>query len=87
MAEAFFVQKIKTLFTRFDADKNGKIEVEDFHKWSSSLAEIGSLNADRSAALQKSLLKVWETYFLPADTNLDGSVEVPELVAYMNSVN
>ncbi len=26
MADAFFAQKIKTLFTRFDADKNGKIE-------------------------------------------------------------
>ena len=36
-----FEQKIKTLFTRFDADRNGKIEVDDFQKWSASLARYG----------------------------------------------
>ena len=86
MADAFFSQKIRTLFNRFDIDKNGMIEVDDFNKWSATLAAIGKLNAERSAALAKSLLKIWETYFLPADVNNDGSVEVPELVAYMKSV-
>ena len=86
MAEQFFSQKIKTLFTRFDQDKNGKIEVDDFEKWSASLAKIGNLNTERTAALQRSLLKIWEAYFLPADTNHDGSVEVPELVTYMKAV-
>jgi Ca2+-binding EF-hand superfamily protein len=79
----FFAQKIKTLFTRFDMDKNGMIEVTDFNEWSAKLAKISGLSADRSAALTKSLLSVWNTYFLPADTNHDGSVEVPELVTYM----
>ena len=55
MSEQFFAQKIKTLFTRFDQDKNGKIEVDDFEKWSASLAKIGNLNSERSVALQKSL--------------------------------
>ena len=32
MAEALFAQKIKTLFDRFDSDKNGKIEIDDFRK-------------------------------------------------------
>lgn len=38
---ALFEQKIKTLFTRFDADRNGMIEVDDFHKWAASLARYG----------------------------------------------
>ena len=87
MADAFFAQKVKTLFTRFDMDKNGMIEVTDFNQWSAKLAQIGGLNAERSAALTKSLLSVWNVYFLPADTNHDGSVEVPELVTYMRAVN
>ena len=107
MADAFFAQKIKTLFTRFDADKNGKIEglnfilqkvslnlylflylieVDDFHKWCETLANNGNLNAERTTALKNSLLKIWEVYFLPADANNDGSVEVDELVVYMKAV-
>ena len=83
---AFFDQKIKTLFTRFDMDKNGMIEVEDFNQWSAKLAQIGGLNAERSAALAQSLLAIWNTYFLPADTNNDGSVELPELLTHMRQV-
>ena len=29
---AFFEQKIRTMFTRFDIDKNGMIEVDDLTK-------------------------------------------------------
>ncbi len=29
---AFFEQKIRTLFKRFDMDGNGKIEVDDFNQ-------------------------------------------------------
>jgi len=50
-------------------DGNAKIEVDDFNQWSAKLAKIGGLNAERSAALAKSLLAIWNTYFLPADTN------------------
>ena len=85
--DKFFSQKIRTFFNRFDIDKNGMIEVEDFEKWAAKLAKIGGLNAERSAALGKSLLAIWEVYFLPADTNKDGSVEIPELVVHMKSVN
>jgi Ca2+-binding EF-hand superfamily protein len=84
---AFFDQKIRTLFTRFDMDGNGKIEVDDFNQWSAKLAKIGGLNADRTAALTKSLLAIWNVYFLPADTNNDGSVEVAELLTHMKAVN
>ena len=38
---AFFDSKIKTLFTRFDMDNNGKIEKEDFESWSNRLAATG----------------------------------------------
>ena len=37
----FFAKKISTLFTRFDMDKNGKIEEDDFDRWSESLIAIG----------------------------------------------
>ena len=83
---AFFDQKIRTLFARFDMDGNGMLEVEDFNQWSAKLAKIGGLNAERSAALAKSLLAIWNTYFLPADTNKDGSVEIPELLTHMRQV-
>ena len=83
---AFFDQKVRTLFTRFDIDGNGKIEVDDFNAWSAKLAQIGGLNAQRSAALAQSLLGVWNVYFLPADTNNDGSVELPELTTHMRAV-
>ena len=84
---AFVDQKIRTLFTRFDVDKNGMIEIDDFNAWSAKLAKIGGLNAERSAALAKSLLGVWNVYFLPADTNNDGSVELPELTTHMKAVS
>ena len=84
---AFFEQKIRTMFTRFDIDKNGMIEVDDFQKWAATLAQIGQLNAERSAALATSLLAVWNVFFLPADTNKDGSVEVPELITHMTAVS
>jgi hypothetical protein len=34
---SFFDQKIRTLFTRFDFDRNGKIEKEDFLNWANNL--------------------------------------------------
>ena len=37
----FFAKKISTLFTRFDMDKNGKIEEDDFDAWSNKLISIG----------------------------------------------
>jgi len=83
---AFFDQKIRTLFTRFDMDGNGMIEVEDFNQWSAKLAKIGGLNAEKSATLATSLLAIWNTYFLPADTNNDGSVEIPELLTHIRAV-
>ena len=39
----FFARKISTLFNRFDMDKNGKIEEDDFDRWSESLIAIGNL--------------------------------------------
>ena len=86
MSEHFFSQKIRTLFDRFDLDKNGMIEVDDLEKWSTNIAAISDLDADRSSHLTQSLMKIWQVYFLPADTNNDGSVEVDELVDHMQAV-
>jgi hypothetical protein len=86
MTDAFFSQKIRTLFHRFDLDKNGCIEVEDFEKWSNNLAQIGNLDAEKTATLTKNLMRIWEVYFLPADTNKDGSIEVQELITHMKLV-
>lgn len=83
---AFFNQKVKTLFSRFDTDRNGRIELNDFENWSRSLAQIGGLNPKRSNDLANNLLQVWENFFLPADTNKDGSVELPELLVFMKGV-
>ena len=85
--DRFYSQKIKTFFMRFDIDKNGQIEVEDFEKWASKLAKIGNLNSSRAQTLEKSLMAIWQVYFEPADTNRDGSVEIPELVVYMRNVS
>jgi Ca2+-binding EF-hand superfamily protein len=82
----FFAKKISTLFTRFDMDKNGKIEEDDFDTWSNKLISIGILNAAQAEHLRKSMKSIWTTYFLPADTDKDGSVTVDELIVHMRSV-
>lgn len=38
----FFAKKISTLYKRFDMDKNGLIEEDDFDKWSEKLISIGN---------------------------------------------
>jgi hypothetical protein len=83
---SFFDQKIKTLFTRFDMDNNGRIEKEDFENWSNRLVSSCSLNIDRANILKTSVMKIWDVYFYPADTNHDGSVEYLELLDHMKSV-
>lgn len=45
----------------------------------------GNLSAEKAAELHKSVMGVWETYFLPADTNFDGSVEFLELIVHMKA--
>jgi Ca2+-binding EF-hand superfamily protein len=82
----FFAKKISTLFTRFDMDKNGKIEEDDFDRWSESLISIGHLSASDSDLLRQNMKSIWTTYFLPADFDNDKSVTVEELVVYMRSV-
>lgn len=82
----FYDLKIKTLFSRFDFDRNGKIEKDDFIKWSSRLAESCNLSKEHTEALIKSVMSIWEIYFLPADTNFDGSVEFLELLVHMKAV-
>ena len=83
----FFDQKIRTLFTRFDFDRNGKIEKEDFLNWANNLARAGNLCGERAAKLTESVMSVWNSYFLPADTNKDGSVEYLELLDHMKAVS
>ncbi len=83
----FFAKKIATLFTRFDMDKNGMIEEDDFDRWSESLIAIGHLSEEQAASLRKNMKSIWTTYFLPADTDHDLSVAVPELIVYMREVN
>jgi Ca2+-binding EF-hand superfamily protein len=82
----FFDQKIRTLFARFDFDGNGRIEKEDFETWCNNLAKAGNLNAERTAHLHQSIVSIWDAYFLPADTNHDGSVEYLELLDHMKAV-
>jgi len=81
----FFAKKISTLFTRFDMDKNGKIEEDDFDNWSESLIAIGHLDKTQADSLRKNMKSIWTTYFLPADTDHDLSVTVDELIVYMRS--
>ncbi len=82
----FFARKITTLFTRFDMDKNGMIEEDDFDRWSESLIAIGHLNQEQSVSLRKNMKSIWTTYFLPADADNDLSVNAEELVRYMRGV-
>ena len=50
------------------------------------LISKGKLDAKRKNALANSLLAVWQVFFLPADINQDGSIEIPELVIHMKQV-
>jgi hypothetical protein len=83
----FFAKKISTLFTRFDMDKNGMIEEDDFDRWSESLISIGHLTNEQSDLLRKNMKSIWTTYFLPADVDNDLSVTKEELIIYMRSVS
>lgn len=82
----FFTRKIQTLFTRFDMDRNGMIEEDDFDKWSETLISLGNLTIDKANELRISMKQIWRVYFLPADTDNDGSVCFNELLVYMKSV-
>lgn len=83
MSQDFFATKIRTLFARFDVDLNGKIEEDDFDKWSENLIGLGNLDEQRAEDLRLSLKAVWYAYFLPADTDNDGSVMEAELINHM----
>ncbi len=39
--QQFFEKKVKTMFTRFDADSNGTIEETDFDQWTDNLIKLG----------------------------------------------
>jgi Ca2+-binding EF-hand superfamily protein len=82
----FFDHKIKTLFTRFDFDHNGKIEKNDFENWANNLSRAGNLSEEKAEILRQSINQIWNVYFLPADTNNDGSVEYLELLDHMKAV-
>ncbi len=47
---------------------------------------IAEFSEKKSEELNQNLLKLWEIFFLPADINLNGSVEFPELLNYMMTV-
>jgi hypothetical protein len=83
----FFARKISTLYERFDMDKNGLIEEDDFDKWSEKLISIGNLNNEQADQLRINMKSIWTSYFLPADVDHDGSVTVEELIIYMRSVS
>jgi len=82
----FFDHKIKTLFTRFDFDHNGKIEKNDFENWANNLSRAGNLSEEKAEILRQSINQIWNVYFLPADTDNDGSVEYLELLDHMKAV-
>ena len=82
--DRYFSQKIKTLFNRFDMNRDFTIELSDFHVWSDRLAKITKLNKQKESELRENLTYLWEVFFEPADGNGDGSVEVPELVYNFN---
>ena len=83
----FFAKKIATLFDRFDMDRNGKIEEDDFDRWTDNLVKIGHLNDTQAVSLRANMKSIWTTYFLPADVDHDLSVDVEELIVYMRSVS
>ena len=47
----------------------------------------GNLNNERRAHLHQNIISIWDAYFLPADTNNDGSVEYLELLDHMKAVS
>ena len=47
----------------------------------------GNLNDERKAHLHQNIISIWDAYFLPADTNHDGSVEYLELLDHMKAVS
>lgn len=82
----FYEKKIKTFFSRFDTNKNGTVELDDFNQWSTRLAKERGLDAQKSSNLAKNMTEIWRFFFLPADFDHDSQIEVSEMVKYMQDV-
>ena len=50
------------------------------------LLKQGGLMGVRADELRKNIIGIWDCYFLPADSDQDGSVQYLELVQYMQAV-
>jgi hypothetical protein len=59
----FYDKKIKTFFSRFDTNKNGTVELDDFNQWSTRLAKERGLDAQKSSNLAKNMAEIWRFFF------------------------
>jgi Ca2+-binding EF-hand superfamily protein len=59
----FYEKKIKTFFSRFDTNKNGTVELDDFNQWSTRLAKERGLDAQKSSNLAKNMAEIWRFFF------------------------
>ena len=50
------------------------------------MSRAGNLSEEKAEILRQSINQIWNVYFLPADTNNDGSVEYLELLDHMKAV-
>lgn len=80
---SFFDRKIRTLYSRFDVDGSGSIDVADFTLWGERLVAYGHLNEQQTVDLRNSLSKLWSHYFCPMDDNHDKKVSCAELTKHI----
>ncbi|WP_405783613.1 EF-hand domain-containing protein [Streptomyces sp. NBC_00859] len=76
------VNRIKLVFTLFDADGNGVLESDDFHLMSSRVAAaVPGADNKRTQAMRAGFTSYWNTLARELDTNHDGRITYDEYQA------
>lgn len=76
------VNRVKLVFTLFDADGNGVLESDDFDLMSSRVAEaVPGADEARKQAMHASFRRYWDTLASELDTNHDGRITYDEYQA------
>ncbi|WP_329365193.1 EF-hand domain-containing protein [Streptomyces sp. NBC_00669] len=76
------VNRVKLVFTLFDADGNGYLEPDDFDLMNRRVAEAATASDDAArAAMASALQRYWTTLVTELDANQDGRISYEEFQA------
>jgi len=72
----FWQQKMRTMATRLDTDKNGHLTMKDFDVIADRYEELGNVSVDKNRHIRLLLTKFWDQYLSPLAKGLPITPEV-----------